>query len=86
MATVAEPLPRKLKRVLAERFPRARIVLERTTPLNKYSGIITWDGFDGLDQVDRQTALWKVLRANLDKDEQLKITAILTMTSSERPS
>ena len=50
----------------------------------KVSGFVVWKDFEGMDQVDRQGRVWDVLRAELSPDEQLRITAILTMTPAER--
>lgn len=52
--------------------------------LEKFSGLVVWKGFEGLDQVDRQRQVWKVLRSQLSRDEQVRITAVLTLTPAER--
>lgn len=75
-------LRRKLFRVLKAEFPKADISLDQ--PGTKVSGLIVWQGFEGLEQVDRQSRLWKTLRSSLSRDEQLKISAILTMAPVER--
>lgn len=79
-----EKLNTTLARVLSESFPEAKVKIDRSKPSEKFGGLVVWKGFEGTDQVDRQGRLWKVLRQNLSRDEQLKITAILTMTPAER--
>ena len=74
----------KVSQLLVRSFPDARISIDEAKPSKKLSGIVVWPGFDGLEQVDRQSRLWKVLRSKLSPEEQLKITAILTMTPAER--
>jgi hypothetical protein len=75
---------RKLSKLVGGQFPGAKVSLDQAKPAEKVGGMIVWDGFEGMEQVDRQNRLWKVLRANLSRDEQLMITAILTMSPSER--
>jgi hypothetical protein len=75
---------RKLSKLLGRHFPSAKISLDQAKPAEKIGGMIIWDGFEGMDQVDRQNRLWKALRANLSPEEQLMITAILTMSATER--
>jgi hypothetical protein len=85
MATVKKArLKGKIQALLTQNFPNARLMLDESKPLNKVSGMLIWGGFDGMEQIDRQSKLWRVLRSNLSPDEQLKITAILTMTPAER--
>ena len=79
-----ENLNTKIARVLSENFPEAKVTIDRSRPSDKFGGLVVWKGFEGSDQVDRQGRLWKVLRQTLSRDEQLKITAILTMTPTER--
>jgi hypothetical protein len=86
MATVITDLRAKLRRILAQAFPNARVQLDHSKASDKYSGMMLWDGFDGQDQVDRQTRLWEVLRARLSPEEQQRVTAILTLTPAERRS
>jgi len=52
-------------------------------PPRKVGGFLIWDGFSGLEQIERQNRLWGVLRERLSRDDQLRITAILTATPAE---
>jgi len=76
-------LRQKIRRVLKQEFPKADITIDR--PGSKVTGLIVWQGFDGLEQIDRQSHLWKILRSRLSPDEQFKIAAILTMAPVEWP-
>jgi acid stress-induced BolA-like protein IbaG/YrbA len=75
-------LRKKISKVLRQKFPDARVSLDQ--PGERVSGMMVWKGFEGLEQLDRQDRVWKVLRAKLSRDEQLRIAAILTMTPLER--
>ena len=86
MATVVADLRSKLRRVLAQSFPKARLQIDHSRSVDKYSGMILWDGFEGQDQVDRQSRLWEAIRARLSAEEQQRISAILTLTPTERRS
>jgi len=52
-------------------------------PLGKVGGVVTSHRFEGMDQVDRQTALWHALRERFGNDELRKISLIMTFTPSE---
>ena len=73
----------KLTAVLSKNFPDASIKVEQAGSNKKLGGMVVWNGFDGIDQVDRQRELWSVLKKTLSPEEQLKISAILTMAPVE---
>lgn len=72
-----------LHELLEREFPGSTIELEQASPLDKVGGILIWDGFDQMDQFDRQRLLTKRIRDNLKRDEQIRITTILTLTPAE---
>jgi hypothetical protein len=74
---------RRLRRLLEQHFPNAEIELERATPAQRVGGMLTWAGFEEMDQTERQAALWRVLREGLSEEDQGRITAILTVTPAE---
>jgi hypothetical protein len=76
-------MKRKLTTILTNHFPEAEIKIEQANVAARVHGMIVWSGFEGVDQVDRQSRLWKVLRKHLSLDEQSKISAILTMAPVE---
>lgn len=84
MATLTESFARRLTRVLREAFPGATVRLDKVSSSDKVSGFLVWNGFGGVDQIDRQSRLWQILRARLSAEEQMKISAVLTLTPSER--
>lgn len=77
-----EDLPERLTDLLKRHFPGAEISLDPTYA-PKVGGLVVWQGFDDVEQIVRQHQLWDVIRANLSAEEQLRITAILTMTPTE---
>ena len=77
------PLIKRLQRLFAGRFPGATAELEKVTPLKKVGGFLVWDGFEGVEQIDRQRRLRTVIRENLPPEEQAKVTTILTVTPAE---
>ena len=74
----------KLKNLLRSEFPGSREDLEWYPPRNrKVGGALIWDGFQGLEPLDRQRRVWTVLREHLSRDDQLRITAVFTFTPAE---
>jgi hypothetical protein len=73
---------RKLRKLIAHHFAGGRLELRRLDA-GRVSGLLTWDGFDEIEQIERQRAIWRVLRANLTPEEQLRVAAILTMSIEE---
>jgi hypothetical protein len=47
---------------------------------------MVWAGFEGQEQSDRQRRLWQAIRADLPADEQLQVSATLTLTPEEMAS
>ena len=79
-----EELINRLSSLLLEEFPKAEVVLEQASPAEKVGGFLIWSGFDGMEQIDRQQRLSGVIRSKLPREDQLRITAILTVTPDER--
>jgi hypothetical protein len=77
-----DDLSERLTDQLQQSFPSAEISFDPVYA-PKLGGLLVWQGFDNLEQLARQHHLWSVLRAHLSPDEQLRITAILTMTPAE---
>jgi acid stress-induced BolA-like protein IbaG/YrbA len=73
----------KLTDILATAFTGAKIELEPAEPADKVAGFLVWSGFAGMEQLKRQDRLWRVLKKGLSRNEQLQITAILTVTPEE---
>lgn len=78
-----ETLALKAQELLQSRFPGCVASFEWEDSLSKVGGEITWDGFDGMDMLDRQTLLWSILREHLSEEEQHAFTLIYTFTPAE---
>lgn len=79
-----EELINRLNSLLLAEFPDAEVVLEQASPAEKVGGFLIWSGFDGMEQIDRQQRLSDVIRSKLPREDQLRITAIFTVTPDER--
>ena len=78
-----ERLRTQLAEWLPQQFPRAEIVLDPARRGRKIGGIIAWDGFNGLEPIDRQELLWQSLRSHFDRDDQLLISSMIALTPAE---
>ena len=79
-----EELMNRLRNLLEAEFPEAKVELEQASPAEKVGGFLIWSGFDGMEQIERQQRLADVIRSKLSRDDQIRITAILTVTPDER--
>ena len=78
-----EELIRKLRQALTAAFSGAKIKLAQAKPAKKVTGEVVWDGFGGVEHIDRQRRLRKVIDSALDADERLAVSLILTLTPEE---
>ena len=76
-------LRRQLELWLPEQFPQAEIVLDPARCGQKIGGILAWEGFAGLEPIDRQGLLWRALHARFNREDQLGISSIITLTPAE---
>ena len=84
---MAGKLIEKIKLVLQENLPGVAVdELEKSGRSGKIGGVLVWDAFRDLEQVERQEKVWSVLRASLSKDEQLSISLLITLTPDELKS
>jgi hypothetical protein len=72
-----------LEESLKQSFPGCDPQLEIVEPMEKIGGVLVWQGFEGLPQHERQARLWAFLRQSLDLLDQMRVTAILTVTPLE---
>jgi acid stress-induced BolA-like protein IbaG/YrbA len=80
----APALTRKVRRLLTEGFPGARVDVGTAVPsATRVGGVVVSDVFDGQDHVDRQRAVWRVLRAGLTEGELEQVGLILPVTEAE---
>lgn len=80
-----EEFIRKITGLLARNFPGSEVQFEKASA-SRIGGLMTWAGFEGQEQAVRQRRLWQVIRASLPAHEQLRVSAILTMTPEEMTS
>ena len=78
-----ERLKQELEQWLHEQFPGAEVALESARTSRKLGGILAWKGFDGLEPIDRQHLLWQKMRSHFDRNDQLSISIIVTLTPAE---
>lgn len=76
-------LKRELEQWLPEQFPGSEVSLELGRSGAKLSGILVWKGFDGLEPIDRQSLLRHAFRSHLNREDQLRISLIITLTPAE---
>lgn len=76
-------LTKQVQRILELEFPGSTAILDPASPLEKVGGLLIWNGFDQMEQIDRQRKLMAKLREKLSRDDLLQITAILTLTPAE---
>ncbi len=72
----------ELKELLSTHFHDSEIELD-ALGAGRVGGLIAWNGFSGIEQIERQRQLWKFLREKLNREQQLKLSAILTLTPDE---
>ncbi len=78
-----ERLKQELELWLPEQFPDVELSLDSGHRGAKLSGILAWSGFDGLEPIDRQSLLWRAIRARFDREDQLRISILITLTPAE---
>jgi hypothetical protein len=71
-----------VRRVLRNGFPGSTVKIASFAG-GRVGGNLIWKGFDGQAQIDRQSALRKVIDT-LPPHEQLKVSFILTVTPEEQ--
>ena len=76
-------LIKKIDAILAQNFQGIDVALVTKKGVSRVGGFVIWSGFAGLPQLERQSQLWKVLKANLSREEELKLGTILTVTPQE---
>lgn len=76
-----------LENALHHRFPGsspALSLIESGSPIySRVGGFLVWDGFDGVSQRERQRQIWDLLRSDFTTEQQVRVSAILTLTPLE---
>jgi acid stress-induced BolA-like protein IbaG/YrbA len=78
-----EYLKSELEDWLPQQMPGAQVEIDPLRRGFKLSGIVVWQGFDGLEPIDRQSIMWKQLRAHFSREDQLRIAILITFTPAE---
>lgn len=78
-----ERLKKELEAWFPEQFPGVEVSIDLGRPGTKLSGIVAWEGFDGLEPIDRQSLLWKKIRAHFSREDQLRISILITLSPAE---
>ncbi len=78
-----EEIVEKVNAALEAAFPGIEVALVAKKSVTRIGGFVIWSGFSGVSQLERQSRLWKVLKAKLSQDEELKLGTILTITPQE---
>ncbi|MGI4789759.1 MAG: hypothetical protein ACRYFS_13025 [Janthinobacterium lividum] len=78
-----EQLVKKVNTLLEASFPGIEVAIAVKRGIKRATGFVIWSGFAGKPHLERQSQLWKVLKANLSHDEELKLGTILTITPQE---
>jgi len=63
-------------------LPGAEVDVGLFAGAERINGMISWDGFEDQEMIERQTAIWQVLRAKLGEDAA-RVSIILTYTPPE---
>ena len=72
----------KVKALLQERFPGADMDVEASPYSEKVSGYLVWNGFEDLEQIDRQDLVISWLRQQLGAEAR-HVSVILTYSPNE---
>jgi len=73
-----------LRQSLGDRFPGAEMLdFGREGEADRISGVVCWAGFVDMAQIDRQNALWDMLKEHFDREQLREIGLIMTFTPWE---
>jgi len=81
---MAATLMQRLRQILASAFDGAEVSLRRHQPGGRIGGSITWEGFEGKPQIDRQVELRRAINEHLGPEERPRVSFILTLTPAEQ--
>ncbi len=81
MASLKNPLLRKLKTALTERFPSPATV--KLQDHDGIIGVVTSAQFAGMDALDRQNLIGKIIAKNLNLKERRQVQVIVAVTPEE---
>ncbi len=76
------PIEQKVREIFSKHFERDEIQFE-TNPDDRVSGFIISEKFIDMDDFNRQSHLWNLLRKNMSKSEQAKVIGFIAFTPDE---
>ena len=82
MANTTVNFSKRVRDVLNENFSGAQVSVEDYDGEERVGGYILWDGFDDQEAIDRQLAIFKVLRDKLGAEAQ-RVSLIFAYTPRE---
>jgi hypothetical protein len=77
-----EELIERLTRLFSSQFSGSVAELEPVRPIDKVGGYLIWEGFEEMEQIDRQRQVSNVVRTLVPGDRS-RVTTILTLTPAE---
>jgi acid stress-induced BolA-like protein IbaG/YrbA len=76
------PIEQKVRKILSEYFEQDEIQFE-TNPDDRVSGFIISEKFADMDDFNRQSHIWSLLRKNMSKPEQAIVIGFIAFTPAE---
>ena len=77
-----DDLAARVNAILIQEFPGSQVDVGKFYGAERVSGEIVWDGFEGLDHLDRQKRVHEALRRGLGA-EAIGVSTILAYTPHE---
>ncbi len=81
MATIAT-IADIVKHTLEQQLQGAHVEIDSLPGAQKVSGFLVWDGFQGMEQIDRQRHVRRILHRALGTNVQ-RVSTLLTYTPNE---
>ncbi len=78
-----EKLTKAVSAALGKAFPGCEAKLEVVRPAKRIGGVLVWEGFGGVEQIDRQRLVREALDAAIHGPDRKAISLILTLTPTE---
>ena len=79
-------IEQQIKEILERELPSAHAEIERDSDSEKIGGRVIWEGFAGFTSLRRQDRIFKLIRRQLSKADEQKISFIFTYTPDEYES
>ncbi len=76
-------LKTKVESIIHYYFPGSEVILEDVPLSDKISGYIVWEGFQEFLGYERQQRLRAALRQGLNREEELRLSMLLTFVPAE---